>query len=382
MDPPESLKSRRDQHLFGPGPKRLLALDGGGIRGVISLGFLAEMERLLRAQGGPDRSLGDWFDLIGGTSTGAIIAAALALGHGTREIEDFYRKRASLIFRRSLSRIPGLRSRFDASALLAEIVGVVGDRTLETADLMTGFALVMKRIDTGSPWILSNNPRAPYWDDRPGGSRIGNRRYKLADLIRASTAAPLYFDPELLSIEEGQPGVLFVDGGLTPYNNPSFILFMMTTLKAHGICWPTGVDDLTIVSIGTGSYRNTLLPSDLGFMAPARLAVHSLRSLMHDTQNDALMLMQWLGEPLTPWRINREVGTLAGESLPGGRLFKFVRYDARLEMDWLAENFDRPMSKKELTKLREMSDPANIELAYEIGRQAARKQVRPEHFGL
>jgi hypothetical protein len=380
--PPESLQFRRDQHLFGPGPKRLLALDGGGVRGAISLAFLAEMETLLRDRNGPDSTLGNWFDLIGGTSTGAIIAAALALGHRTEQIEDFYRNRAQLVFRRSISRIPGLRSRFDASALMAEIERVVGDRTLETTDLLTGFALVMKRIDTGSPWIVANNPRAPYWNENQGRSHTGNRLYRLADLIRASTAAPLYFDPELISIHESQPGALFVDGGLTPYHNPSFILFMMTTLRAYKICWPTGVDNLTIVSIGTGGYRSTLLHPQLRFMAPARLAFHSLMSLMHDTQSDALMLMQWLGESLTPWPINREVGTLADEIMPGGRLFKFVRYDVRLEMDWLAENFDQPISTRQLAKLREMADPANIALAHEIGRQAARRQVKPEHFGL
>src|SRR5580700_4817546 len=197
---PEGSQTRRDQHLFGPGPKRLLALDGGGVRGAISLAFLAEMERLLRERNGRDSVLGEWFDLIGGTSTGSIIAGALALGHDTKQIEEFYRERAQFIFRPSLSRIPGLRSRFDAKALMVEIERVVGDKTLDSADLLTGFAVVMKRIDTGSPWIVANNPRAPYWDEVPGRPDIGNRRYRIADLVRASTAAPLYFDPELIVI--------------------------------------------------------------------------------------------------------------------------------------------------------------------------------------
>jgi hypothetical protein len=349
---------------------------------VISLAFLSEMESMLRERNGASAILGDWFDLIGGTSTGAIIAAALALGHDTEAIADFYHNRAQLVFRRSISRIPGLRSRFDAKALMSEIERVVGNQTLETAELITGFALVMKRVDTGSPWIVANNPRARYWHEAPERSRIGNRRYRLADLIRASTAAPLYFDPELFSVHESQPHALFVDGGITPYNNPAFILFMMATLKSFGICWPTGTDNLTIVSIGTGSYRSTLSHAKLNFMAPVRLAVHSLGSLIHDTQNDALMLMQWLGETLTPWPINREIGTLADEIIPGGQLFKFVRYDVRLEKDWLAENFDRRISEKQIAKLKEFSDPANIAYAHEIGRQAARRQVKPEHFGL
>src|ERR1043165_5815749 len=75
---PSSLKSRRmagehetrDRHLFGAGPKRLLSLDGG-VRGVISVAFLERIEALLREQGGENVWLGDWFDLIGGTSTGS-----------------------------------------------------------------------------------------------------------------------------------------------------------------------------------------------------------------------------------------------------------------------------------------------------------------------
>jgi patatin-like phospholipase/acyl hydrolase len=215
------LHSKRDQHLFGPGPKRLLALDGGGVRGAISVAFLEHIEHLVWERKGREIRLGDWFDLIGGTSTGAIIAGALALGHTTRELEQFYRQRAHLVFRSSL-RIPGLQARFNAKALSAEIERVVGDKTLDDPELITGFALMAKRMDTGSPWLISNNPRAPYWDARPGRTAIPNRKYRLANLVRASTAAPFYFDPELISIHENEPSGLFIDGGVTPYNDHSF----------------------------------------------------------------------------------------------------------------------------------------------------------------
>jgi patatin-like phospholipase/acyl hydrolase len=67
--------------LTAPGPKRILSLDGGGVRGVLTLGFLKRIEDLLRTRHGrPDLTLADYFDLIGGTSTGAVIAAGLALG--------------------------------------------------------------------------------------------------------------------------------------------------------------------------------------------------------------------------------------------------------------------------------------------------------------
>jgi uncharacterized protein len=71
------------ERLLAPGPKRVLALDGGGIRGILSLGFLARMEALLRGRHGrPGLVLADYFDLIGGTSTGSIIAAGLGARRG------------------------------------------------------------------------------------------------------------------------------------------------------------------------------------------------------------------------------------------------------------------------------------------------------------
>ena len=65
-----------------PGPKRILALDGGGLRGIVSLAFLKRIEALLKERHGddPDFRLCHYFDLIAGTSTGAIIAAGLAVG--------------------------------------------------------------------------------------------------------------------------------------------------------------------------------------------------------------------------------------------------------------------------------------------------------------
>jgi predicted acylesterase/phospholipase RssA len=74
--------------LFGPGRKRVLALDGGGVRGAISVAFLERIEELLAQSEGRDVRLGDAFDLVGGTSTGAIIAGALALGYSTAQVKD------------------------------------------------------------------------------------------------------------------------------------------------------------------------------------------------------------------------------------------------------------------------------------------------------
>ena len=97
------------------GPKRILALDGGGLRGVLTLGMLREIETLLRARHGddPDFRLCDYFDLIAGTSTGAIIAAALSLGMSVDEVHGHYMRLGQLVFKRSLLRWGALRAKFD-----------------------------------------------------------------------------------------------------------------------------------------------------------------------------------------------------------------------------------------------------------------------------
>src|SRR4051794_35150365 len=77
--------------LQAPGPKRILALDGGGIRGAVTVALLRRIELMLRERhDNPSMVLADYFDLIGGTSTGAIIAAALAIGLPAENVEKIY----------------------------------------------------------------------------------------------------------------------------------------------------------------------------------------------------------------------------------------------------------------------------------------------------
>jgi hypothetical protein len=400
----------RDRHLFGPGPKQLLALDGGGVRGAISIAFLERLEAILSLHRGVAVRLGDHFDLVGGTSTGAVIAGALALGYRTADIKDFYLRLAPRAFKRQSWRVPILQAKFDARALRNEIDKIVGDRDLDSPDLITGLCVVTKRLDTGSPWILANNPRAPYWNDGDGFD--GNKRYKLATLVRASTAAPHYFDPEILPIvstagpasesinpprargklaqyvrrrsaaamPSPQTHGLFIDGGVTPHNNPSLALLQLVTLKPFGICWRTGTEHLSITSIGTGTYRPRLAFETLGFTGFAQLAYHALMSMMADGETLVLMQMQWLGESPVPWKINSEIGTLAEDVPSGGKMFRFQRYDLRLEQAWLAEELDTKVSERDLLRFRRMDDTAIIDDVYALASRAAEKQVKPEHW--
>ena len=128
----------RDRHLFCSGPKRMLALDGGGVRGAITVAFLEQIEAVLSEHLKKPAHLGNWFDLIGGTSTGAIIAGALAMGFTTADIKRFYFELAPKVFKRPFWRVLGLQAKYDARMLRSEIEEIVGDLALGSEKLVTG----------------------------------------------------------------------------------------------------------------------------------------------------------------------------------------------------------------------------------------------------
>lgn len=412
----------RDHHLFAPGPKRILSLDGGGVRGAISVAFLERIEQILDQHFGHKVRLGDWFDLIGGTSTGAIIAGALALGKRTEDVKDIYFRLAPKVFRPSWRRIPKLQAKFDTAPLRAEIQAIVGDTRLGSEDLITGLAIVAKRIDTGSPWILANNPKSAYWESHDG-TTIANKDYRLSTLFRASTAAPTYFDPEIIEITKnapvdllgpisasgilpswvqlsatklralfghffpslgpsGQTHGLFIDGGVTPYNNPATLLLMLVTLQQFGICWKLGPQDLSIVSVGTGSFRTRLTFGELGNPLTRQITLieRAILSCIADGQNLTLAQMQWLGDCPVRWPVNGEVGGVEGNPPPGGPWFRFMRYDLGLDPSWLQETLGRKIDMAEAAELQKMDSGETIETLYDIALRAAQIQVQPEHL--
>jgi hypothetical protein len=178
-------------------PKRILSLDGGGTKGIIEIAFLERIESLLasRTTNPGEFRLCHYFDLIGGTSTGAIIATALALGMTATEVKALYFRLAQKIFRKPWFGIPGFAPRFHARGLGKVLLEVLGERPLESEDLKTGLAIIAKRLDTGSPWVLTNNPRSKFWNDPDRDAatgkvlHIGNRHYRVREVLRASTAA-------------------------------------------------------------------------------------------------------------------------------------------------------------------------------------------------
>jgi patatin-like phospholipase/acyl hydrolase len=140
----------------------MLALDGGGIRGLITLGILERIERLVNEK--TEKTLCGYFDYIAGTSTGAIIAAGLARGLTTADLIDFYKSTGKQMFDPAwlLERIKYL---YSADPLIAQLQLVFGgDTTLEPDNLKCLLLAVTKNVTTDSPWPMSSNPDAKYND--------------------------------------------------------------------------------------------------------------------------------------------------------------------------------------------------------------------------
>ena len=235
-------------------PRKILALDGGGIRGVITLKILAEMEQQLKKKlnKGDDFRLADYFDYIGGTSTGAIIAAGLSIGMSVQQLLDFYLVKGKDMFDKTfiLKRWKALYKSGPLLKMLKETFGADTDLIVRKGKFKSLLLVVTMNRTTDSPWPISNNPLAKYNDEsRPDC----NANIKLFQLVRASTAAPVFFPPETLEWDPGNPDktFVFVDGGVTPYNNPAFLMYRMATQPAYNLNWETGEDKLLIVSVGT-----------------------------------------------------------------------------------------------------------------------------------
>jgi Patatin-like phospholipase len=391
-------------HLFAPGPKRVLALDGGGVKGIVTIAFLEKIEEILRERSGRgnDFRLSDYFDLVGGTSVGALLATLVALGYPVSKIKQMFYEWTPQIFRRPWPAIPYITPRFTSRGLRKHAQRLLGEQTLEDSDLKTGLAIITKRLDTGSPWVLTNNPRAEYWNDPPDFSHLGNRHYRIADLVCASAAAPYYFAPKKIRMIPKTSGLavsalfaeasgVFVDGGVSPFNNPALMLLMLAGVKGYKFDWSLGADQLFMVSVGTGSYRLRIKPSFLMRWFPPYFAAKALQSLAADADAVSLTLMQWLSKPNNPWEINSEIGDMKGEVLHPAEhnadpkpLLSFVRYDTRLEMPWLSkalgDAFKTTLNEGFLEGLKQLDRPDMMRQMYDVGAVVAAAQVTPADF--
>lgn len=366
-------------------PHRVLALDGGGIRGIITLGVLAALEEQLRrseADGSDAFRLCDYFDLIGGTSTGAIIAAGLARGMSVAEISDFYGRFGHTAFaRRKLwNRWQSLYGEGGLAKTLKETFGA--DTTLRPEHLRCVLVVVTRNATTDSAWPISSNPSAKYNDPaRPDC----NLNIPLWKIVRASTAAPVFFPPEVVEWDPNNPdkSFVFVDGGTTPYNNPAFLLFRMATEPAYKLGWPTGEDKLLVVSVGTGSAPAIGDSADAPSTNLLEAASNTLSALMSQASVDQDVNCRVIGRCYHGEHIDREVDDLISKELAEGetarreKLFRYVRYNATLTDNGLEK---LKLGQLNPAALRKMDVVDNAKELAMVG-AAVGKEVELQHLG-
>lgn len=360
------------------GPRRLLAIDGGGIRGLIAIEILEAVERSLAGQlgAGPDFVLADWFHYIAGTSTGAIIATGLSLGMKVDQLRRFYIEQGRAMFCRArlLHRI---RYRFEGRPLADALREAFGaERTLGSADLRTLLLVVLRNATTDSPWPLSSNPAALYNDRALPDCNLD---LPLWQIVRASTAAPTFFPPEAVKV--GPRRFLFEDGGVTPYNNPAFLLFLMATTAPYRLQWPTGPDRMLLVSVGTGTVPQDgagLRPGGMSLLFEASAVPKALTFAALNQQD---LMCRMFGATLAGESLDSEVGSLVDPSGDAGAsglppLFSYVRYNAELTRAGLGA---LNLAEIQTASIQRMDSVLHIDDLRRVG-VAASAQVRPEHF--
>ena len=366
---------RVNRRITSPGPKRILALDGGGIRGMITVEVLAEIENLLHQKTGRAENfrLADYFDFVAGTSTGAIIAACISVGMSMSEVREFYLSSGKEMFDKA-SFLKRFRYKYKDGMLAEKLQAVFGkDTTLGSDRLRTVLMMVMRNATTDSPWPISNNPFATY-NLRAHDSC--NLDLPLWRLIRASTAAPVYFPPEVVKV--GGQEFVFVDGGISMYNNPAFQAFLMATVAPYKMEWPSGEDKILVVSIGAGTSPQANANLEPGEMNLLYNTSSIPSALMTAALNEQDLLCRVFGRCLVGDALDREVGDLKDAKGPVGpnKLFTYVRYNAELTAEGL-QRLGLPGIKPE--HVQQLDSVAHILELQQVG-QAVAKSVKIEHF--
>jgi hypothetical protein len=369
--------------LVADGPRKLLAIDGGGIRGVLSLMVLDKIEQMLIQESKrPDYRLADYFDYVSGTSTGGIIAAGIAMGMSVKEILAFYINNGAQMFDKA-SVFRRFQTKFESEPLALQLKSVFGEETvLGAAELETLLLLVMRNATTDSPWPVSNNPYAKYNDLKHPAC---NLHFPLWQLVRASTAAPTYFPPEVIRCG-GKP-FIFVDGGVTMYNNPAFQMFLMATVDRYWIRapsemrgWKTGVDKMLIVSVGTGTSAGenySLEPDEMNLLFNATTIPSAL---MYAALNEQDFLCRVFGDCVAGPLLDRETDTMIPSRGPlSEKLFRYARYNAELTAEGLST---LGCGDIEPTSVQKLDSIAAIPDLQRIGTSVAAQRVKPEHFNL
>jgi hypothetical protein len=200
-----------------PKPIKAICLDGGGYLGLATASFLAEVERHFKIR------LSDICDLFAGTSTGGIIALALASGMSAAEIVELYRRLGRDVFN---NRVPGTRtlrivrglffSRYSNTPLISALTEAFKDTLIGDLKARGKYVVVPAFcLSTGTPRVFKT-------DHSPELSR--DDRYRVRDVALAASAAPTYLP--IANIKSPTSGAYeqFIDGGVYA-NNPTLLAF-------------------------------------------------------------------------------------------------------------------------------------------------------------
>ncbi len=208
---------------------RVLALDGGGAKGFYTLGVLKEIECMLNCP------LYKRFDLVFGTSTGAIIAALIALGYKIDDIHNLYKAHVPSIMAETSP-----QARTAALAKLAK--DVFGDKSFE--NVKTGVGIVATKWDIGRPMIFKRSIAQAHGllgTFKPGFG------VSIAEAIQASCSAYPFFDRKVVTTSAGDK-IELIDGGYCA-NNPTLYAIadaVIALKKEH--------KDIRVVNVGVGVY--------------------------------------------------------------------------------------------------------------------------------
>ena len=301
--------------------KRLLSIDGGGLCGLIPAEALILIEKQLDEITGSQLPLCDRFDLIGGTSTGAILAAGLSLGLKAEQLRDFYLNFGKGIFSKVFFPIRFWHS-YPSEPLEGHLKEVFGENTtLGSSKLRTQILIVSKNATLGTTWFFTNNRQGKYFNT--------NAAIPLWQIVRASSAAPTFFPPQKIKVPDDLGQVHnyeFIDGGVSSYNNPSLQLFLEATDPQYKFGWPTGTDKIVLLSLGTGFNSITIDEGKASRFNLLDWARYSVKGLLGDANLQQNVLMHLIGEhpagPVVASAAEREA--LRATGAPGEAALAFM----------------------------------------------------------
>ncbi|WP_444902063.1 patatin-like phospholipase family protein [Microbulbifer sp. SSSA007] len=227
---------------------RILSIDGGGIRGILPGQILVSLEHKLRVKSGnPDARIGDFFDLVAGTSTGAILGAAYICPNkegrpkfSAREAVNIYLKEGGKVFDTGiwpyLNKLRLLKEEKYSTHELEKILKKYFGKT-KLSKLLKPTCFISYDIKKREQVIF-----------RQHCAIIRDEDFLVRDLLRGSTAAPTYFEPaRIYSLPPLNKKYILVDGGMVA-SDPALCAYS-EAIKFSGV---GGIKDMIIVSLGTG----------------------------------------------------------------------------------------------------------------------------------